>query len=440
MKALRTVVTACSTLYLAACSAGDGTTITDPPPVSTGSAVVHFRTTGSGSDPDGVTLSLLVPPGSSVPPPQQVAAGGSATFRDLPPGTYTAVPTDLSGLCASPAPVSFSVNANRVSEATVVADCVGGFFFLARSPATGGFTLHHIDSVGAQRQLSPGSRTSPVDIAPDGNAITGLRWTYDGQGRLEDLQPVIVSVDGTVTALARPAGDQRRPLWSPKGDVILGSARKGAAGDVVTLFDPRTGEELTPAMVRQGTALYPFWSPDGGRIAFSALDSLRAFDRATDSTAFVYAVGRGTVNPLGWSPDGRYLAIEAFPDGTRRIEVVDLVARSLVASFPASFPHPQAAWHPSENRLAYTSADGSSGYAIWLFDAGGGSSTAVVRGVNGSATAVWSADGRQILFGGDAIAVLDVATGATRVVIDEPNLEYYGLRWARGSGPREPNY
>jgi Tol biopolymer transport system component len=166
----------------------------------------------------------------------------------------------------------------------------------------------------------------------------------------------------------------------------------------------------------------PALSPDGGRVAFEALNDLwlmRVGGRPRRLTHDTYL----EADPA-WSPDGRSLAYSSDRAGTEDLYVLDLRtrARRRLTSLPGA--EVAAAWSPDGRRIAFQDQDG----ATHVVDVASGSIRQVLGAVWEPGPPTWGPGGNTLALaalkpnssrfreGTSQILTLDPRTGSTRYV------------------------
>jgi hypothetical protein len=212
-----------------------------------------------------------------------------------------------------------------------------------------------------------------------------------------------------VTHWTAPAGDVIAGLsWSPDGLTLLAevASPRDCGFFHMVLLDPGSLD----SRVDIGAPIYGFaWSPDGSSLAVSTID-LATCANAPGPLTVLGSHGGGVVplgvtgNPVGWTPDGWVLvqdATEAVSGGIERVRDDGSRHETLV-----SLPVDRAVLSPDGSRLLLFRV--SSGLSEPNAEQAGGlwtasvvtiankSSTTLLDGVTGIATATWASDSAWI--------------------------------------------
>lgn len=265
--------------------------------------------------------------------------------------------------------------------------------------------------------------------SPDGASIAYVR-IGNGQAALHVVSPEggaglgrQISPDGADVFPFRASwADGRRFFFTMNGRIHRGDADGGVTGEIpfagtVTLHrDPyrkalRSFDDEGPQPVRG--IVSPAISPDGARVAFSSLGDLwvmeigSAPERITDD-AFVEV-------DAAWSPDGSQLAYATDRGGFTNIWVRDLstgLERQLTSE-GGSMP----AWSPDGRSLAVLVGGFGTGGGIAVVDVASGSTRLVRSGLNGPGRPTWAPDGQSI-----AVSALRTYSSRFREGVNHPLL------------------
>lgn len=171
--------------------------------------------------------------------------------------------------------------------------------------------------------------------------------------------------------------------------------------------------------------LSPAWSPDGKRLAYVSFEG-------GNSEVYIQDLGTGRREKVAafnginsapaWSPDGQRLALTLSRDGNPEIYVLDLETRALRRLTTNAAIDTEAQWAPDGASLVFTSDRGGRPQ-IYRIAAEGGRPQRVTFEGDYNARARYSPDGERLVVvhgrrGSYHIAVLDVRTGALRILSD----------------------
>ena len=250
-------------------------------------------------------------------------------------------------------------------------------------------------------------------------AATGpAHATYSGaNGRITfgvtapgDAQPDVYSVLPSGEALHQLTDDpafDACAAYSADGEQI---AYCSSLGDPVGQFDiwtmKQNGKDKRRLTQLGGSAIFPDFSPDGGKIAFNA----RPAGAANNDIYVVSSDGSGLVdvtNASGndvwpaWSTDGSKIVFVSDRTGLNQVWIMNADGsgqRQL--TFDSTKKDQTPEWSPDGTKIAYT-VDVSTTVAggdIWVMNADGSDQQPITSGPERDFGPVWSPDGTQIAF------------------------------------------
>jgi TolB protein len=208
---------------------------------------------------------------------------------------------------------------------------------------------------------------------------------------------------------------------SSPATIAFTTTRNGNAEVYVMHDDGSDLVDLTPNLSQNGE---PAWSPNGKEIAFvsARAGNTQIYTMKPNGTDVLRLTHKptGDMDPV-WSPDGQKIAYEcttAIPSIVTEICVVDsdgggelqLTKRSQHDNL---YPH----WSPDGKDILFTSM--RSGTQVFSVPATGGAQRELLAGVQGSAEAVYSPNGKQI-------AILTIRDASW--VVDVVNADLTGRR------------
>jgi len=298
-----------------------------------------------------------------------------------------------------------------------------------------GVALQAVDPSAIERVdfTPPGNPSGTAFIAFSGTTIT-VAAVSCAAAPPADAAPILFVRDGDIWVVEPDGSNPRcvvdmpgplyRPRWSPKMRRILCDDGNdllycdAAGGNVINLTDGASGHQVMGC-----------WSPDGSFIAYCD-DSDGDYEIWT-----MRADGNGarqiTDNSCDdlwpiWSPDGRRLAFSSG-DTNKDIYTVNLDGSRLInVTASEDFDEMQPSWSPDGRRLAFTQAPvGEESRRIATCAVDGGD-LQVLTGANLSAeTPAFSPDGRSLAF-----ALLDCGD-IFKMSVDGGEVE--NITWSAGS-------
>lgn len=202
----------------------------------------------------------------------------------------------------------------------------------------------------------------------DGNTISGLAWSGDGQTLFYTRGGVWWNGELSVNPRSLPEGSRGGAVWAL----------------------PLTGR--SPRRLGEGWAAAP--SPKGDTVVFLRSGQpwvARVQGRAQAAPLFI---DRGKVGALTWSPDGRRLAFVSARAEHQIVGVYDLAAKSIRWICPGIDQDFYPTWSPDGNRIAFiriasepevpfTCRRARMPWEVWVADAATGQGRAIWRAKEG---------------------------------------------------------
>ena len=252
------------------------------------------------------------------------------------------------------------------------------------------------------------------------------------QGATAGVCALLVIATGVVAANRGTPSEQIQAgpgLFEAKANGKIAFVRSMGPGDPaprIYLMDEDGSGQTMIAETARGFDLN--WSPDGTKLAFSAVDGIYTGNADGSGEARVPTTSHPDVWP-SWSPDGTKLAVRRFEGGTGAIDIVNIDEsgrRRLLTIEDVAHP----AWSPDGSRIAY-----NSGRELYVVNIDGSGRRKLTGSGGYEDDPAWSPDGRQIAFRhNNAIKVVNAGGGTARQLVS-----HGGPALAdpidRGSGP-----
>lgn len=206
-------------------------------------------------------------------------------------------------------------------------------------------------------------------ISPDGRLVA-YAGGVPGSLRLfvrqvEGGRPVAITANG-------PAGDHRRPRWSPDGTRLLFQSERAIW--TVPALGGSTRIVIEAPRDPRLDAAYPTWSPNGQELAWVSDGALRI--RALDGGASRVIAQHEELHSLAWSPDGSLIA-------------------GVVGNLAFTYGEPSAS-SPQEPGLGHVAPS-----ALWLFPVRDGQPLQLTDRSHLNTSPDWLGDSRHLVFVSD---------------------------------------
>jgi Tol biopolymer transport system component len=154
--------------------------------------------------------------------------------------------------------------------------------------------------------------------------------------------------------------------------------------------------------------IFPAWSPDGTKIAFSS-------SRDGDSDIYVMdADGKNLIRLTrdpeydsipNWSPDGRKIAFTSRRDGNFEVYVMNADGENQIRLTQDPWNDGLPSWSPDGRKIAFMSHRNSE---IFVMDVDGKNFVRLTRNPASDAHPSWSPDGQNIAFSSDRAGTYDI--------------------------------
>jgi Tol biopolymer transport system component len=224
-----------------------------------------------------------------------------------------------------------------------------------------------------------------------------------------------MNADGSgQTRLTTATGDDLYPVWSADGaKLAFSSQRTGFNSQIYTMT--AGGANQTPLTSTSPASNYePAWSPTGTQLGFVSdrNDGIQLWKMNADGSGQVQltdALNSYNVDPV-WSPDGAHIAFTSSRDGNEEIYVVnaDGTNPTRLTNDPGSDAGP--AYSPDGTKIAFQTTRGDGSRDVWVMNADGTSQVPLASGPAFDSSPAWSPDGSKILFQSDRDGDFEIFT------------------------------
>lgn len=248
------------------------------------------------------------------------------------------------------------------------------------------------------------------------------------------LQGTVTDHSGSVILQKTYSGNTRTTAHHFSDDIVETiTGNKGIASTKIAFASTRTGHkeiytaDYDGANVKQitsdnGISVAPALSGDGSKLAYTGYQSgyadIYLIDLASGARNRIVKFP-GTNSGAAFSPDGGRIACSISKDGNPELYVVGAGGSGAHRLTQTRGVESSPSWAPNGNEIVYSS-DERGGPQLFRIGSGGGSGRLISTGYGYCTEPSWSPDGKKIAFtvrqGGFSIAVLDLASGAVRLV------------------------
>ncbi len=261
-------------------------------------------------------------------------------------------------------------------------------------------------------------------------------YTITGTAGSGNLEGTVTDASGGVVLRKSYSGPTRTAAHEFSDDIVETiTGQKGIASTKIAFAASRTGRkeiytsDYDGANVKQLTkdgsiSVAPALTPDGSKLAYTGYQSgyadIYLIDLSSGARNRIIKFP-GTNSGAAFSPDGSRLACSISKDGNPELYVVGASGSGARRLTRTKGVESSPSWSPSGSEIVYSS-DERGGPQLFRIGSGGGSGRLISTGYGYCTEPSWSPDGKKIAFtvrqGGFSIAVLDLASGAVRIVAE----------------------
>ena len=254
-----------------------------------------------------------------------------------------------------------------------------------------------------------------------------------GSGAIEGT---VTDHSGSVILKKSYSGNTRSAAHKFSDDIVeTVTGNKGIASSKIAFTSSRTGHkeiytaDYDGANVKQLTndsniSVAPALSHDGSKLAYTGYQSgyadIYVIDLNSGARNRVIKFP-GTNSGAAFSPDGGRIACTISKDGNPELYTIGANGTGAHRLTHTAAVESSPSWSPNGAEIVYSS-DERGGPQLFRIGSGGGSGRFIPTGYGYCTEPSWSPDGKKIAFtirqGGFSVAILDLASGAVRIVAE----------------------
>lgn len=285
---------------------------------------------------------------------------------------------------------------------------------------------------------------SSITVSPDGEY---LAYTQSQRDLEKDTWQSAVwmkpTAGGEPVRMSAAGAGARSPKWSPDNRYLAVLSARGNGRTQVWLYDRRGGDARQLTEFKQGVRWFE-WSPDSSRMALIVMDP---------SPADLDEEPRP--NPRPWVVDRLQFKrdyVGYLDNRHTHIHLIDVADRSTRQLTSGDYDHGQARWSPDGQYIVFVSnrtewPDSNRNTDVWRVDVSEDDAQPeqLTNARYADSSPVFSPDGKRIAYRSNVsdglpvyaipqLSILDLDTGASRLVESLAEVQVWGLRFSADGG------